>query len=75
MLPNLMNAAGAFLMALGGVYIGRHIEGEMSFYAVIAFAVGVVWLSQAPAIALRKRVRELESTLNGKPSIDQAPPA
>jgi hypothetical protein len=70
MLSNLMNAAGAFLIALGGVYIGRHIEGEMSFYAVIAFAVGVVWTSQAPAIALRKRVRELESRLNTNCSVN-----
>jgi hypothetical protein len=70
MLPNLMNAAGAFLMALGGVYVGRHIEGEMSFYAFIAFAIGVVWLSQAPAIALRKRVRELELKLSCNSSAD-----
>jgi hypothetical protein len=35
------------LVALGGVYVGRHIEGELSFFAFIAFAVGVVWTSQA----------------------------
>lgn len=72
MRSKLMNAAGAFLMALGGVYIGRHIEGDLSFYAVIAFAVGVVWTSQAPAIALRKRVRELESRLSANSSVDGA---
>lgn len=70
MLSNLMNATGAFLMALGGVYLGRHIEGELSFWAMIAFAVGVVWLSQAPAIALRKRVRELEMKLNAGASVE-----
>lgn len=70
MLSNLMNAAGAFMMALGGVYLGRHIEGEMSFWAMIAFAVGVVWFSQAPAIALRKRVRELELKLDARVPVD-----
>ena len=72
MLSKLMSAAGAFLIALGGVYVGRHIEGELSFFAFIAFAVGVVWMSQAPAIALRKRVRELESKLSSNPSADNA---
>ena len=69
MLSNLMNAAGAFLVDLGGVYVGRHIEGELSFYAFIAFAVGIIWLSQAPIIALRKRVRELESKLSSNSSV------
>jgi hypothetical protein len=72
MLPKLMSAAGAFLKALGGVYVGRHIEGELSFFAFIAFAVGVVWMSQAPTIALRKRVCELESKLSSDPSADNA---
>ena len=71
MLSNLMNAAGAFLMALGAVYVGRHLEGDMSFYAFIAFAVGVVWLSQAPAIALRSRVRALELKLGCDASADK----
>lgn len=72
MLSKLMSAAGAFLTALGGVYLGRHIEGNMSLYAFMAFAVGVVWLSQAPAIALRKRVRELETALRNGASADNA---
>ena len=63
MLLNLMKAAGAFLTGLGGVYVGQHIQGELSFYAFIAFAVGIVCLSQAPTIALRSRVRELEVKL------------
>lgn len=72
MLSKLMSAFGAFLMALGGVYVGRHVEGEMSFYAVIAFAVGVVWILQAPAIALRRRVHELERKLSSRSSSDNA---
>jgi hypothetical protein len=72
MLSKLMSAVGAFLMALGGVYVGRHVEGEMSFYAFIAFAIGVVWLSPAPAIGLRKRVRELELKLSSNSSDDNA---
>jgi hypothetical protein len=72
MLSKLMSAAGAFLTALGGVYVGRHIEGNMSLYAFTAFAVGIVWLSQAPAIALRKRVGELESTVRKDASADNA---
>jgi ABC-type uncharacterized transport system permease subunit len=70
MLSNLMSAAGALLVGLGGVYVGRHIEGELSFYAFIAFAIGIVWLSQAPVIALRKRVRELELKLSRDASVD-----
>jgi len=62
MLSNLMIFAGALLMGLGGNYIARHVEGgNLSNFAVIGFAIGIVWLSQAPTIALRKRVRELES--------------
>lgn len=72
MLSKLMSAFGAFLMALGGVYVGRHIEGNMSLYAVIAFAVGVVWISQAPAIALRRRVYDLELKLSSRSSTDNA---
>lgn len=64
MLSNLMIFAGALLMGLGGNYIARHVEGgNSSNLAVIGFAIGIVWLSQAPTIALRKRVRELESKL------------
>lgn len=70
MIPNLMTVAAAFLMALGGVYIGLHVPGERSFYALITFTIGVVWISQAPAIAVRKRVRDLELKLISKSSID-----
>ncbi len=65
MLAKLMIAAGAFLMGLGGVYLRQRIEGEMSMPALIAFAIGIIWLSQAPVVALRERVRELESKLGG----------
>ena len=61
MLSKLMIASGAFLMGLGGMYIGGRIEGDLSMAAIIAFAIGIIWLSQAPVIALRQRVRELES--------------
>jgi hypothetical protein len=33
----------------------------LSNFAVVGFAIGIVWISQAPTIALRKRVSELES--------------
>lgn len=64
MLSKLMIAAGAFLMSLGGMYVAQRIEGEMSTPAIIAFAIGIIFLSQAPVIALRQRVRELESKLD-----------
>lgn len=60
MLSKLMIASGAFLMGLGGMYIGRRIEGDLSIAAIVAFAIGIVWLSQAPVVALRQRVRDLE---------------
>ncbi|RSZ57798.1 hypothetical protein HF313_24665 [Massilia atriviolacea] len=68
MLSKLMIAAGAFLMILGGMYVGQRIEGEMSTPSIIAFAIGIICLSQAPVIALRQRVRELESKLDQKAS-------
>lgn len=56
-------------MGLGANYIARHVEGgSWSSLAVIGFAIGIIWLSQAPVIALRKRVRELESKVGGKSS-------
>jgi hypothetical protein len=73
MLSNLMILAGAFLMGLGGYYIAHHIDGDnLAIPAVIGFAIGIVWLSQAPTIALRKRVRELESKVSGKSSANNA---
>jgi hypothetical protein len=68
----LSKLAGAFLMGLGGIYIGQRIEGEMSMTAITAFAIGIIWLSQAPVVALRKRVQELESKLSGSSSVDNA---
>ena len=66
MLSNLMIFVGVLLMGLGGTYIARHIEGgNLSNFAVVGFAIGIVWVSQAPTIALRKRVRELESKVGG----------
>ena len=70
MILNLMTVAAALLMALGGVYIGLHVTGEWSSYVLITSAIGVVWISQAPAIALRKRVRDLELKVISKSSID-----
>jgi hypothetical protein len=72
MLSKLMIVAGAFLMGLGGIYIGQRIEGEMSMTAIVAFAIGIIWLSQAPIVALRERVQELESKLGGSSSVDNA---
>lgn len=67
MLSNLMIFIGALLMGFGGNYIARHVEGgSWSNLAVIGFAIGIIWLSQAPVIALRKRVRELEAKVHGK---------
>jgi hypothetical protein len=68
----LSKLAGAFSMGLGGIYIGQRIEGEMSMTAITAFAIGIIWLSQAPVVALRKRVQELESKLSGSSSVDNA---
>ena len=72
MLSKLITVAGAFLMGLGGIYIGQRIEGEMSMSAITAFAIGIIWLSQAPIVALRERVRELESKLGVSSSVDNA---
>jgi len=60
-------------MGWGGNYIAAHLVGAAdSGVAVIGFAIGIVWLSQAPAIALRKRVRELESKMATMPPVDRA---
>jgi hypothetical protein len=73
MLSKLMIAVGAFLMGLGGSYIGQRIEGEMSTPAILAFAIGIIFLSQAPVVALRARVRKAESMLGHSPaSVDSA---
>ena len=65
MLSKLMVGAGAFLMALCGGQIGRHV-GEYGYLLLAGFAVGIVCLAQAPTLALRKRVEELESKLGAK---------
>ncbi|MBD8657823.1 hypothetical protein IFT68_19610 [Oxalobacteraceae sp. CFBP 13730] len=72
MLSKLMIVAGAFSMGLGGIYIGQRIEDEISMTAIVAFAIGIIWLSQAPVVALRERVQELESKLGGSSSVDNA---
>lgn len=64
MLSKLMIAAGAFLMGLGGSYVGQRIEGDMSTPAMLAFAIGIILLTQAPVAALRGRIRTLESKLD-----------
>lgn len=70
MLSKFMIAVGAFLMGLGGSYIGQRIEGEMSTPATLAFAIGIIFLSQAPLVALRARVRKVESKLAHSSSVD-----
>lgn len=70
MLSNLMKAGGAFLTGLGGVYVGQHIAGELSFWAFTGFAVGIFLLSQAPTIGLRERVRVLEAKHNGGSTVE-----
>jgi hypothetical protein len=72
MLSKLMMVAGAFLMGIGGIYIGQRIEGAMSMSAIVAFAISIIWLSQAPVVALRERVQELESKLGDSSSVDNA---
>jgi len=69
MLSKLMIAMGAFLMGLGGVYVGQRIEGDLAMPALVAFAIGIIWLSQAPTVALRERVRKLESTSDGSSAV------
>jgi len=59
-------------MGLGGIYIGQRIEDEISMTAIVAFAIGIIWLSQAPVVVLRERVQELESKLGGSSSVDNA---
>lgn len=54
MLSKLMIVAGAFSMGLGGIYIGQRIEDEISMTAIVASAIGIIWLSQAPVVALRE---------------------
>lgn len=56
-----MIAVKAFLMGLGGRYIAQPIEGEMSTPATLAFAIAIIFLSQAPVVALHARVRKIES--------------
>jgi hypothetical protein len=69
MLSKFMIAVGAFLMGLGGSYIGQRIEGEMSTPAILAFAIGIIFLSQAPVVALHARVRKAESKLSHSSSL------
>lgn len=68
MLSKLMTGVGAFLMALCGGYLGRQAGGELSLLAMAGFAIGVIWMAQAPAVALRKRVEELERRLGAVPA-------
>ena len=68
MFSKLMTGAGAFLMALCGGYLGRQLGGELSWIAIVGFAIGVIWMAQAPAVALRKRVEELEHRIGAVPA-------
>lgn len=62
MSTKIMALAGAFLMALCGGLVGRHI-GQNDSILMAGFAIGVIWAGQYPAIALRKRVDEVERQL------------
>ncbi len=72
MRSKIMIAMGAFLMSLGGSYVGRRIGGELSAPAMVAFAIGIILLSLAPVAALRRQVCALESKLARNASADNA---
>lgn len=72
MLSKLMIAVGAFLMGLGGSYVAQRIDGEMSTPAILVFAMGIIFLAQAPVVALRARVRAVESKLDQSSEVDKA---
>lgn len=72
MLSKTMIAVGASLMGLGGSYVGQRIEGDMSTPALLAFAIGIIFLSQAPIVALRAQVRKVESKLEQSSLVDNA---
>jgi len=63
----LLTALGVLLMVGCGSVLGRHLglAGLETFF-VVGFAVGIVLLSQAPAVALAKRLAALEERLSRK---------
>lgn len=71
MSPQILSIIGVILMAGCGSVLGRHI-GLVGFdqVYVAGFAVGIVLLGQAPAIALRKRIAALEEQLARGPTKD-----
>jgi len=42
MLSKLLIAMGAFLMGLGGVYVGQRIDGDMIMPAMVALSIGII---------------------------------
>lgn len=59
MWSKIMTGGGAFLAAICGGLITRHLAA-VDAMLMAGFAVGIVWMSQSPALLLRGRVDELE---------------
>ena len=67
----LLTALGVLLMVGCGSVLGRHLglAGIETFF-VVGFAIGTILLSQAPAVALAKRLAALEEKLSGRGTND-----
>ena len=67
----LLTALGVLLMVGCGSVLGRHLGlAGLETFLVVGFAVGIVLLSQAPAVALAKRLAALEERLSRKGTND-----
>jgi hypothetical protein len=68
----LLPALGVILMVSCGSVLARHLglAGLETFF-VVGFAIGILILSQLPALALAKRLATLEEKLSGR-SINDA---
>ena len=65
MQANVQVFAGTFLMAGCGAAIATHFGFTVFQSALLAgFALGIALLGQAPSLALRTRVAQLEAQLN-----------
>ena len=66
MSPYLLTTLGVLLMVGCGSVLGRHLglAGLETFF-VVGFAVGIILLSQVPAVAIAKRLAALERKLSG----------
>jgi hypothetical protein len=67
----LLTALGILLMVGCGSVLGRHLgfSGLETFF-VVGFPIGIILLSQVPAVALAKRLAALEESLSRKGSND-----